>query len=188
MWDFHNHYTDINAFKYTDELLPQNMSIPYDIYLVRRSEVGLDKRFHSKISIDTQVQELKKILNYAKINQIPVSLHCVKATSLMVECLQTVKMQPKKVVWHGFNGSKETASILYKLGIILSIGPKYTTNLKEIYDKNPLLVLESDYTGTNQQEYLAILTEHFTRCSSELGIEIKDLEKHCYALKKTFEN
>ncbi len=187
MFDFHNHFTDDNAFKYTAELLPENISSEYDIKLTGISEIGLDKRYSSIISMGKQVNLLTDMLIYAKENNIGVSLHCVQETELMIDILQKAKLKPYKTVWHSFNGSKETASKLLSLGVIISISPKFKGNLNELYAANPLLVLETDYTGNNPDEYEAILRNHYNRCAEELSIPLAALEMHCNELKQAFE-
>ena len=188
MFDFHNHFTDINAFKYSAELLPQNLTDNYDITLVGKSEIGLDKRFVNRISMDKQVEELKKMLLYANRNNIGISLHCVHATELMLKLLKEITPNPFKTVWHGFNGSKETAQILFKLDVIVSINPKFNGNLTEIYNSNPLLVLETDYEGNSENEYNTLLREHYLICSKQLGIPLIALEERCNELKLAFKN
>lgn len=188
MFDFHNHFTDENAFKYSAELLPEKISSEYDIKLTGVSEIGLDKRYSTICSMEKQVNQLTAMLIYAKENNIGVSLHCVQETELLINILKKVKLQPYKAVWHSFNGSKETASILLSLGVIISISPKFKGNLNELYAANPLLVLETDYSGNNPDEYETILRNHYNNCAEKLGLPLAAMEMHCMELKQAFES
>lgn len=186
MFDFHNHFTGENALKYGSELLPQNLVDSYDITKVISSEVGLDKRFSSIISLEKQALELWKILMYAKQNEIPVQIHCVQATELMIQILSKAGFPPYKVVWHNFTGSKETAYLLAKLGVIISISPRFKGDLNEIFKANPNFVLETDYDGNNAREYEEILVKHYLNCAEMLNIPLIALEQHCNELKQAF--
>ncbi len=188
MFDFHNHFTGDNAFRYSAELLPENIGNTYDINLVGQSEIGLDKRFASICPISKQVNALIEMLNFAKNNNIGVSLHCVQETELMLNILKKTKLNPYKAVWHNFTGSKETAAILLKSDVIISISPRFKRNLNEIYSANPLMVLETDYTGQDHEEYEMILRNHYNKCAEQLGLPLAALEMHCMELKQAFES
>lgn len=188
MFDFHNHFTNNNAFKYSSELLPENYKGSFDLNQIGKSEIGLDKRYISYCSIQKQKDNLKDMLLSAKKNNIGVSLHCVQETEVMINLLKEIRLKPYKAIWHNFNGSKETASILLSLGVIISIGPKFRGNLNEIFAANPLLVLETDYTGNNADEYETILRNHYIKCAETLCIPLAALEMHCMELKQAFES
>lgn len=140
-----------------------------------KEEAVLDKRFIDKTPIE---QQKSKVIQLLKTQEL-VTLHCVQETQLMISILQEIKREPKTTLWHSFNGSAETAAILFKLGVIVSIGPKCTKDIKKIYEANPLFVLETDYTGTDNNEHDIILAEHCKKCAQLLSITVEELEKRC---------
>lgn len=231
MFDFHNHFTDTDGFKYSDELLPQNLVPLYlrflsesgknvygvnddyisgidsepdeesgcfkdnffpgffpllNVNLIGCSEIGLDKRFAKDIPLDYQVKILHYMLLYAKERRIGVSLHCVGADGYLLDLLKRVKPLPFKCVWHGFNGSAETAKELYKLKVIISIGPRFNKDLKAITSANPYYVPETDYTGDNSLEHKRILSGQYEKCSKLLHISIEELEFLVNERKRAF--
>lgn len=220
--DFHSHYLANNAiyctakpepqietaqnlkvttFLYCQGLLPQfwtpeaqesltqNLQSPN----IQLGEIGLDKRFQNQMSLQEQEENLLTMLQYAtKLKKI-VTLHSVQATELTIKVLQQVQLKPWKTIWHGFNGSIETAELLYKMKIFISIGPRYKKyNLKELAKVHPNFVLETDYEETNQtlinQTYTSILQSHYQNCATQLEWTVEDLKEHCYGQAQTLTN
>ena len=138
---------------------------------IQVGEIGLDKRFTDIIPIQKQVEILEEELSFAIDNNRLVSLHCVHSTGLMLDILSEFKYKPFSIIWHGFTGSLETAARLHKLGVIISIGPRFKGNIKDIFTANPYTVPETDYEGTSEEEYQAILKAQYARFSSELNMD-----------------
>lgn len=186
MFDAHSHFQTQEAYYCTSELLPQNYpKTEQKQFQNSKSEIGLDRRFEKIMSMEEQETLLREFLKTA---DKPISLHCVRATERMINILKEFSFKPKTVLWHGFNGSKETASQLYKLGIIISIGPKFNGNIKEITKANPLFLLETDYEGNDPNEYNEILRRHYEKMAKELNLTVKELEEHCNDTGLAFKN
>ena len=196
--DFHSHYPSPNALVCTAEpstkppkafkirfegLLPDRWTeekqkdlqkIILSDKTIHVGEIGLDKRFSDIIPIQKQVEILKEELAFAINNNRLISLHCVHSTGLMLELLSEFKYNPFSIIWHGFTGSPETAARLHKLGVVISLGPRFKGSIKDIFTANPHTVPETDYEGTCEEEYQAILKAQYARFSSELNITAEE--------------
>ena len=139
-------------------------------------EISIDRRFPD---LETQTSLALKELTEAKISGTNSTLHCVQATQLMMNVLKTVKPLHKTVLWHSFNGSPETAKELYRLGVIVSISPKCTKDIRAIFEANPLFTLETDYTGSDVREHKKILENHYKKVRDILEIPADELERRC---------
>ena len=147
-------------------------------------EIMIDRRFEEPL--DQQAQKAMAELSANKAQGLPSTVHCVRATKYMVDVLTAVKPYPGTVLWHGFNGSADTAAILYRLGVIISIGPRFNKDLVAVYKANPLFVLETDYTGTDPQEQKSIIKAHYENCARLLGVSESVLEQNALQTAKLF--
>lgn len=138
-------------------------------------EASLDRRLEKENPLEKQEENVRLYL----LSHSTAVLHCVRCTGRMIDILRDIKPSPKSVLWHNFSGSKETASILSTLGVIVSIGPRFHGDLKAVFDANPLFTLESDYTGSSLDEHEKIIMNHYERCSEEIGISMEKLEEKC---------
>ncbi len=223
--DFHCHYVVNNAiyctarpnaiedttkaFLYCHGLLPQYWTSPNKETLIQNlqkpniqlGEAGLDKRFQHQISMQTQEENLLTILQYATKHEKIITIHSVQATERTIDVLKQTKPKPWKTIWHGFNGSLETAELLYKMGVFISIGPRYNKqNLKELAEVHPNFVLETDFEPQCQesesqqsqaqtlQNYTSILQTHYQNCALQLKWTVEDLKEHCYGQAQTLTN
>ena len=146
---------------------------------IHLGEVGLDKRFSDLIPMQRQADILRSELEFALQNGKNISLHCVRATGLMLEILGGLTLRPFSVIWHGFTGSAETARQLAGMNIIISIGPRFTGAISDIYGANPDTVPETDYEGTDAREHRQMLESQYTRFARELNLSVQNLETHC---------
>ncbi len=146
-------------------------------------EVGLDRRFEQNISLMGQEDALRRMLRTAIENGRSISLHCVRATGHMTRILSEFSFRPFSILWHGFSGSPETAAQLYRMGVITSIGPRFSGDVRLLFDSNPMTVLETDYVGTSEKEHQRILQDLYDSVSTALS---KDMEKHCLEVFRTF--
>lgn len=148
-------------------------------------EVGLDRRFEKTVPLREQEKNLRRLFALAREYGRPVILHCVRCDGLLLELLG--KFPDLKFLWHGFNGSRETAMQLKKLGVLISIRPGFKPEVGEFIRQNPGdFVLESDYTGTDALEYNEILRSHYEKVCTMVGTETADLEEHCRDIGKVF--
>lgn len=134
-------------------------------------EVGLDRRFQDRIPIEKQIQILRRELSFAIERNRSISLHCVRATGPMIDILSELRYRPFSILWHGFSGSPETAAQLYRLGVIVSVGPRFSGERKKIFSANPMTVLETDYTGTDKNRHLEILESQYRATEEAIGRE-----------------
>ena len=146
---------------------------------IHLGEVGLDKRFSDLLPMQKQADILRSGLEFAVRNTKAVSLHCVRATGLMLEILEELTFRPFSVIWHGYSGSPETARQLAKMNIILSIGPRFKGSLSDIFKANPVIVPETDYEGTDAQEHGKLLESQYRRFETELNLSADEVEMHC---------
>jgi len=178
-------------------LLPENWSEEKQAELFRilaadgnihLGEVGLDKRHIDKITMQQQADILRTQLSFAIKHNRNISLHCVRATGLMLEILDDADkngrkdghtFRPFSIIWHGFTGSAETAAQLARKSVILSIGPRFKGIIADIYRANPYTVPETDYEGTDAQEHSRILEEQYRRFREELNLSPEELDRHC---------
>ncbi|MGP1508361.1 MAG: TatD family hydrolase [Sphaerochaeta sp.] len=224
--DFHSHFPDTLSIVCTDRpvntvnsnclmncqgLLPSNWTREAQEELFRLlennerlqlGEVGLDKRFHDKVPMEKQEQNLETQLRFAIAHNRSVSLHCVQSTGRLLTILSKLHYRPYSILWHGFTGSMETAAELFRLKVLISIGPKFKGNPEELFEANPNMVLETDYetgcetgcdkrpglkTGKNHgQNHDYILKTHYERCAVELGITANQLSARCLKMFALF--
>lgn len=158
--------------KWTQEnetLLYRMLSEDKDLHL---GEVGLDKRFQDRVPMEKQLQILKREMLFAIENNRSITLHCVRATGPMTDLLSQLRYRPFSVLWHGFTGSAETARQLYKMGVMVSLGPRMSYDAKKIrkiFSANPMTVLETDNDFKFEKVQVEILTEHYQRTEEALG-------------------
>lgn len=209
--DFHSHFLSPNAvyctaqpmsltpqesLLYCQGLLPQFWTKEKQEELLTNlktsklhlGEVGLDKRYQQVLDLKEQEENLLTMLQYAKTADKIVTIHSVQATELTINLLKLVNLKPWKTIWHGFTGSKETAQILFKMGIFVSIGLRYRGNLKELSNVHPNFVLESDYEGYDQTQYNCILQAHYQKCAEQLEWTTEKLKEHCFGQAQTLTN
>ncbi len=201
-------HLQVTPFLYCQGLLPQywkqeeqeklmsilNKNKDQKTTKIHLGEVGLDKRYKNQISLQQQEENLLTILQYANKLEKIVTIHSVQATERTIKILKQAQLKPWKTIWHGFNGSIETAEELYKMKIFISIGPRYNKqNLKDIANVHPNFVLETDYNPQDNetntyQTYNSILQRHYQNCATQLEWTVEDLKEHCYGQAKTLTN
>lgn len=171
--------------KWTEELeslLYKRLSEDKTLHM---GEVGLDKRFEDRVPMEKQLQILKREMLFATENNRSITLHCVRATGPMTELLSQLKFRPFSVLWHGFTGSAETAKQLYQLGVIVSLGPRMSTDaekIRKIFSANPMTVLETDLSKHSGGVQQVVLTEHYQRVEDALK-SLRFLDNISEALK-----
>ena len=153
---------------------------------IHMGEIGLDRRFAQTVPMQKQADILRQELSFAFSHERCVSLHCVHATGLMIEILSEFRYRPFSVLWHGFTGSPETAARLHSLGIIISIGTRFSGSIGDILKANPFTVPESDYEGTDPEAYMRTLKTQYERFSTELGITVQEQASRSQAILKEF--
>ena len=175
--------------KWTEELeslLYRKLSENKDLHM---GEVGLDRRFQDRIPMQKRLEILKREMSFAIENDKSVTLHCVRATGPMIDLLSDLSYRPFSVLWHGFTGSVETAKQLYNLGVIVSLGPRMSTDaqvIKKIFSANPMTVLETDIQIKEGQMSKQVLESHYQRTEDALGIEV--VQKSTLEALKIFTN
>lgn len=211
--DFHSHFPSPNAMVCTafplespasqkdaqslmcfEGLLPQYWSIgrweilktrllESDIHL---GEIGLDRRFADAVPLDRQFENLTMMLRYAYSLGKKVTIHSVQATELTIRAIKEASLPSFSVLWHGFTGSKETARQLYDSGVLIGIGPRFHGDLPAITTANPSWVLETDYEGTDENQYNEILSSCYASAAKRLGMVLDEVKEHCYGQAQAF--
>lgn len=154
-----------------------------DIHL---GEVGMDRRFAGIIPLDKQFGNLLMMLQYARSLRKKVTIHSVHATEPTIRAIKEAGLPAFSVLWHGFTGSKETAELLYRLGVVVGIGPRFHGNLPAIAEANPAWVLETDYEGTVENQYNETLSSHYVSVAAKLGMTLDEVKEHCYGQAQAF--
>lgn len=188
MFDAHNHFTNINSILCTGELLPQFWNGITNFNKLNKSEIGMDKRYNSIMSEELQKKVFKNYMVYSKEKEIPVTIHCVHMTEEMLKILKEVKPNKNTVIWHGFNGSIETAKEINKLGILISIGPNFNKDIELIIKSIPIILLETDYEGTSLQEHNGIIENMYKMLSKRSNKSIELIEESCINATKVFKD
>ena len=185
--DFHSHHPASNAIVCTADaaepakapailrcagLLPdcwtaKKQDLLFDLLESRKDlqmgEIGLDRRFESILPMDRQTEILKQEISFAAAMERCISLHCVRATKPMLDILKELRFRPYSILWHGFTGSPETAAILGKLKVLISIGPRFSGEISELLKVSPFIVPETDYEGSDDSEHKEILRKQYLR-------------------------
>ena len=153
---------------------------------IQIGEIGLDKRFAQAVPMQKQADILRQELSFAFAHGRCVSLHCVHATGLMLEILSEFKYRPFSVLWHGFTGSPETAARLHSMGVVISIGARFSGSIGDIVKANPFTVPETDYEGNDEEEYQTVLRAQYARFTTELSISLHEQESRSRSVLSTF--
>ncbi|WP_027716112.1 TatD family hydrolase [Desulfuromonas sp. TF] len=112
-------------------------------------EIGLDALIDSP---DMEVQEraFRSQLRLAVEAQLPVLIHCRRATGRLLDILRQEKAQRVGGIFHAFSGSIETAMEAIRLGFVLGFGGPLTypnaRRIPEVLRQVPkdAIVLETD--------------------------------------------
>lgn len=181
---------------YFEGLLPQYWSIERWEVLktcllepgIHLGEVGLDRRFAGAVPLDRQFENLTMMIRYAYSLGKKVTIHSVQATELTIRAIKEASLPSFSVLWHGFTGSKDTARQLYDSGVLIGIGPRFHGDLPAITTANPSWVLETDYEGTDENQYNEILSSHYASVAETLGVALDEIKEHCYGQAQAFAN
>jgi len=149
-------------------------------------EVGLDRRFQDVMSMDDQIRSLKQILEAGISMDRSISLHCVRATGPMLDLLASLTFRPDSILWHGFTGSPETARQLYRMKVIISVGPRAKESLKTLLEANPHLVLETDYEGEDAEEHRELLESRYGKMALETDMTVSEMKAHSQYMLELF--
>jgi TatD DNase family protein len=132
-------------------------------------ETGIDRAI--AIPIETQVQVFKAQHQIAEKYRLPLIIHCVRAWSDLAALHKQLNPQ---IPWifHGFNGSLQTAQQLVKLGCYLSFGPAllHHTKVSEVFKQVPSnhLFLETDDSDEKIESIYQKAAELRHICTDEL--------------------
>lgn len=111
--------------------------------IVAIGECGIDHLAHNA-KLDEQIRVFEQMILLSEEIQKPLIVHNVRATG---EIMQLFKKYRPKQTWiiHGFRGNIQTAQQLQRLGIWLSLGPRYNDSIftSQYLDMDKIL-LETD--------------------------------------------
>jgi Tat protein secretion system quality control protein TatD with DNase activity len=152
------------------------------------SEVGVDTKFDDTM---TQKELTSEIVKLAISHHCPIVFHLNYSIEKMKPHFLFVKKRVPMIVHH-FTGSIETARELYSLGVYISIGPriwqkkmKLATRINEL--TIPIL-LETDYTGNDEDEYEKVLGEHYHWFATQTQKSVEKVVERQYELSSLFQN
>ncbi|WP_421918983.1 TatD family hydrolase [Marinifilum sp.] len=134
-------------------------------------EIGLDKM----ISTDMEIQERVFVeqIHVAKIQQIPMIIHCVKAQE---EILKVKNNHDTRTAWilHGYNKNLQVAEAFLKQGFYLSFGEALLRNEK-LQSVFKLIPLDRIFLETDEKEIS--VKEVYRRAAEIKEIEIEALKE-----------
>ena len=138
------------------------------------AEVGDEPFF----PFEQQLQQLTAVLALARELNRTVVIHHRGSIVKLAHTLASFS-RDIPVIIHQYSGSVETARELYRKGIRISISPavreremKLSHRMKEL---DVPFLLETDYTGEDEGEYLDILRAHYRWVSEEMNIPLSAL-------------
>jgi TatD DNase family protein len=112
-------------------------------------EIGLDALIDSP-DLEVQERAFRSQLRLAVEAQLPVLIHCRRATGRLLDILREEKSQRVGGIFHAFSGSIETAMEAIRLGFVLGFGGPLTypnaRRILEVLRQVPkdAIVLETD--------------------------------------------
>jgi TatD DNase family protein len=118
-------------------------------------EVGLDAYGSMHDTLEAQLLTLHDQLDIAHQHKKPVSIHCRKAFTPL---LQVIKKRNLSGIMHGFSGSVEQARQFIRCGFRIGVGPTLLSSRAVRYHRLvaeldiEYLVIESDYPYNRQVE------------------------------------
>ncbi len=145
--------------------------------LVAVGEIGLD--YYWDKTYKTEQQEvLRQQIALARELDLPVILHNREATEDLLRILEEVQrnnVQSTKLrgVFHCFNGSKETAQRILKMGLYLGIGGVLTFKNCKLYETLEVVPLERILLETDAP-YMAPTPHRGERNESRLMIHVAE--------------
>lgn len=153
--------------------------------LVAIGEIGLDY-YWDKTYKEAQHEALVRQLNLAKELDLPVMIHNRDATEDTMSLLEEVQrdnVQGTKLrgVVHCFNGSKETAQRILKMGMYMGIGGVLTFKNCKLYETLEVVPLERIVLETDGP-YLAPTPHRGERNESQWMIHVVDFLARLYQM------
>ncbi len=138
-------------------------------------EIGLDRKERSH-EMEQQVEAFCWQLKNAYVNNLPVSIHCVKAIGLLMETLRTQNLPARGIHLHAFSGPVELVPELSERGAYFSFstrqlqaeGRKTIACAKAIPAERLLvetdmpLVVSSEYSV---KSHCTLLHSNYTTCA-----------------------
>lgn len=140
------HPCDVKA-DFRDQLQTIYDQIPdQPIYAI--GEIGIDL-YWDKTTLEQQVEAFKTQINWAKMLDLPIVIHCREAFTEVCQVLSEEKDEKLRGIFHCFTGTLEQAHLIVDLGFYLGIGGVVTyknAGLDAVVAQIPLehIVLETD--------------------------------------------
>ncbi|MDC7247089.1 MAG: TatD family hydrolase [Sphaerochaetaceae bacterium] len=151
-------------------------------------EIGIDRRFEN---IERQTEFTYVLLEIAIAHLRPVAFHFNTDIPTVLNICRSAKNKIP-MIFHNYTGSVESAKELYASGIFISIGPrlwKKETKLgKRIDELSIPVLLETDYTGDDEKEYLRLLEEHYRWFARRTGASFDSIVEKQHELSSLFQN
>ena len=152
----------------------------WEIIEVAIGEIGLDY-YWDKTYKEAQHEALIRQLNLAKELDLPVIIHNRDATEDTMNILEEVQGTKLRGVVHCFNGSKETAQRILKMGMYMGIGGVLTFKNCKLYETLEVVPLERIVLETDGP-YLAPTPHRGERNESRLMIHVVDFLARLYQM------
>lgn len=147
--------------------------------VVAIGEIGLDFSVDN-FDRELQISVFKAQLEIAVERVLPVIIHCVRATELMLQILKNYKL--KNVIFHSFIGSREQAKEIVKLDYYISLSGNSLQSRKTIESLAVIpvdkLFLETDATQITIEEIYAL-------AAVKMNVTVEFLKEKLYSNYKT---
>jgi len=135
-------------------------------------EAGFDRLRGPKLSI--QKAAFEEQVNTAKIEGIPLILHCVKGHDLLLEYLKNTSSHPQ-IIWHGWNLKTHLAEQLLPFAVSFSFGEKILDSKSNASQwlkncRKDRIFFETD----NSEEEI---DQIYQAASLILGLSVEDLQR-----------
>ncbi len=141
-------------------------------------EIGLDRRDPDKEVIKAQLDAFRWQLEQAQGRNLPVSIHCVKATGLLMETLRSNQLPKRGIHLHAYAGPVELISELGELGAYFSFSARQLAyDNAKVRDRvravpTERLLIETDEAFTDDS---SSLINCYTVVAEILGISFEKL-------------
>lgn len=154
-------------------------------------EIGIDTRLYHIISLEEQLEIVHSLTNIAISYSRPIVFHINAPLALMNNIFSLGKDRVIMIIHH-FTGSVETAHELYKKGVHVSLHPKVWQKemklSKRIDELHIPILLETDYTGNDENQYETLLKNHYKWYEGEKYITHNNLVEQMHELSSVFQS
>jgi len=135
-------------------------------------EIGLDKSIEAAMDVQTRIFEAQ--LDIAEQARLPVILHVVRAFNEIIEIKKARKPSVPMII-HGYNGSREMAEVLVKVGFLISFGEAICGEHSKIIEALLSVPLDKLFLETDEGDM--DIREVYQMAAEAKGVSREELRK-----------